>query len=287
MNEPASRFFDSQRLRLHYADWGNDSAPLLLLVHGGADHCRSWDTVARALGTHFHIVAPDLRGHGDSAWATGSSYSLSDYVYDLHGLVRHLGAERMTLVGHSMGGMISLMFTGSFPEIVTRLVVLDGMTMDPNRAAKPIHEAMNQWVAQLDAIAAHQERGYEKVEDAAARMRQLNPRLSVDQSMHLARHGTKRDAGGRLVWKFDRYQPARAPYRLSPQDHTALWARITCPTLLVRGDESFLPDPETNGSLQYFQNAQARRIAGAGHWLQHDKPDEVLDMLREFLSVGS
>ena len=63
---PTSRTFISQRLRLHYVDWGNDGAPPLILVHGGLDHCRSWDWVARRLSPRWHVIAPDLRGHGDS-----------------------------------------------------------------------------------------------------------------------------------------------------------------------------------------------------------------------------
>src|ERR1043166_9194487 len=66
---PTSRIFFSQRLRLHYVDWGNAEAPPLLLVHGGRDHCRNWDWLAERLGRDWHIIAPDLRGHGDSQWS--------------------------------------------------------------------------------------------------------------------------------------------------------------------------------------------------------------------------
>ena len=66
MPDPENRFYESQGLKLHYADWGNENAPALILVHGGRDHCRSWDLIARSLQRHFHVVAPDLRGHGDS-----------------------------------------------------------------------------------------------------------------------------------------------------------------------------------------------------------------------------
>jgi pimeloyl-ACP methyl ester carboxylesterase len=106
LSGPADLFYKSQGLRLHYADWANDAAPSLILIHGGRDHCRSWDDVARALQPHFHVVAPDLRGHGDSDWAKGSSYSLSDYLYDLTCLMRSASIHQTTIVGHSMGGMI-------------------------------------------------------------------------------------------------------------------------------------------------------------------------------------
>jgi pimeloyl-ACP methyl ester carboxylesterase len=72
-----SRVYVSQGLRLHYVDWGNPEAPPLILLHGGLDHCRNWDWVAKKLRGDFHIVAPDLRGHGDSQWSPDGYYSIT------------------------------------------------------------------------------------------------------------------------------------------------------------------------------------------------------------------
>ena len=282
---PADRFYESQGLRLHYADWGNDAAPSLILIHGGRDHSRSWDEVARALQPHFHVMAPDLRGHGDSDWAKGSSYSLSDYVYDLTCLVRSASVHQTAIVGHSMGGMIGLMYAGAYPDQVSRLAVLDGVTVLPGPPRTPIHERITEWVTQLDRIVEQKTRGYRTIAEAAERMSAHNKRLTPEQALHLASQGVKRNADGGYSWKFDEYQKARAPYRLSPDDHITLWSRITCPTLLLRGNESFLPDPETAGVLAHFRQAHLVTIAGAGHWLHHDKLDEVLNVLRPFLGV--
>lgn len=68
---PQSRFYHSRGLRLHYLDWGNESAPLLILVHGGLEHARVWDHLAPQLCADWHVVVPDLRGHGDSDWSPG------------------------------------------------------------------------------------------------------------------------------------------------------------------------------------------------------------------------
>ena len=84
---PTSHTFFSQRLRLHYVDWGNPTAPPLLMVHGGRDHCRNWDWLAERLRSRWHIIAPDLRGHGDSQWSTEGSYRMDNYVYDLAQLI--------------------------------------------------------------------------------------------------------------------------------------------------------------------------------------------------------
>jgi pimeloyl-ACP methyl ester carboxylesterase len=116
-------------------------------------------------------------------------------------------------------------------------------------------------------------------------MQGRNARLTREQAMHLATHALKRDADGGYSWKFDPYLRARAPYRLSLEDHIALWSCIACPTLLVAGGESFLPDPETAGVLGHFRQAELVKIEGAGHWLQHDKPAEIVDALKTFLAA--
>ncbi len=282
---PQARFYQSHGLRLHYTDWGNGSAPPLLLVHGGLDHSRSWDHVAQALRANFHVIAPDLRGHGDSEWAKGSSYSLADHVYDLACLVKSEGLENVAVVGHSMGGMVSLTYAGAFPEKVSRLAVLDGVTNFPARRVKPIEARIADWVGDLDKTAQRKTQRYTSVADGADRMLGRNARLTREQAMHLATHALKADADGGYSWKFDPYLRARAPYRLSLEDNIALWSRIACPTLLVAGSESFLPDPETAGVLGHFQQAELLKIEGAGHWVQHDKPAEVIDALKAFLET--
>lgn len=284
LNAPQARYYQSQGLRLHFTDWGNPQAPPLILVHGGLDHSRSWDHLAQALRANFHVVAPDLRGHGQSDWATGSSYSLADHVYDLTGLVTSASFEKVTIVGHSMGGMVSLTYTGAFPEKVSKLVVLDGVTNYPARKIKPAHVRIADWVGDLDKAAQRKIHRYASVADGAERMLHRNQHLTREQALHLATHGLKQNEDGSYSWKFDPYLRARAPYRLSLEDHVVLWSRIACPTLLVSGSESFLPDPATAGVMAHFKEAELVKIEGAGHWVQHDKPDEVLDVIEKFLA---
>ncbi len=283
MSVPESRFYTSQNLRLHYVDWGNADAPTLLLIHGGRDHCRSWDLIARALQPHYHVVAPDLRGHGDSDWTKGGSYSLPEHVYDLTRLVRIATSGKVAIVGHSMGGMVGLTYAGAFPETVSALVVLDGVVVAPNTARTPTHQRMTKWIAQLDKLEARRPRVYRTLAEAAARMSAHNARLTPELALHLATHGARRTGDGGYVWKFDPSQRAMAPHRLWPEDYFELWSRIECPTLLVNAGESMLGDPKTTGALAHFKNARAETIHGAGHWLHHDRPDETLSLMRSFL----
>src|SRR5262249_52169250 len=102
--EPESRYFTSARLRLHYLFWGDPANEPVVLVHGGRDHARSWDFVAQSLAGRYSVYALDLRGHGDSDWATGGQYRLSDHVIDLAKLVKEIGHPRVNIIAHSMGG---------------------------------------------------------------------------------------------------------------------------------------------------------------------------------------
>src|SRR5713101_4905140 len=116
--EPISHFFYSDRLKLQFWDYGQDAKPALVLVHGGLDHARNWDWVARSLREHYHVYALDLRGHGNSAWAPGALYSIAEHVLDLSVLLEIIHDFPVRLIGHSLGGGIVLSYSGVYPARV-------------------------------------------------------------------------------------------------------------------------------------------------------------------------
>ena len=286
---PTSHTYFSQRLRLHYVDWGNPDAPPLLLVHGGRDHCRSWDWVADALRQSFHIIAVDLRGHGDSAWALGSSYAIPDFVYDIEQLVRQENLAPVNIIAHSMGGAISLLYAGTYPETVAKLIAIEGVIWSPadiqKYEAKPAHVRISNWVEQLHKLAGRFPHRYETIALATARMQEANPRLSAAQALHLTIHGMHHNEDGTYSWKFDNYIRAQSPIAPTASDVATLMGRISCPTLLVGGDQSFVSDPSKNGALAQFPNAKSVIIPGAGHWVHHDNLDAFLTLTRDFLGA--
>lgn len=286
---PTSSFYVSQRLRLHFVDWGNEGAPPLLLIHGGRDHARNWDWVAHDLRRHYHVIAPDLRGHGDSAWAFGGMYAMVDFVLDIAQLLEGLQLFPITIVGHSLGGAVALQYTAVYPERVHKVVAIEGLGPPPAMIEKmtgvPAAARMQNWIDQMRKLAMRQPRRYPTPEAAIARMREENAFLSEEQARHLTLQGVQRNEDGTFSWKFDNYVRAFSPYRFDVADVRALWARITCPTLLVRGTESWASDPEKDGRLSAFQNARFVNVAGAGHWVHHDRLDDFLRVVREFLSA--
>jgi pimeloyl-ACP methyl ester carboxylesterase len=283
---PTSHFFFSQRLRLHYVDYGGGGKPLLVLVHGGRDHCRNWDRVAPALTDHYHVVAPDLRGHGDSAWAIGSQYGLSDYVLDLAQLLGTFGDPAATLVGHSLGGSIVLHYAGIFPDKALKVVAIEGLGLPPSEIKeKPVDERMQTWITTMRDLASRKSRSYDSLDEAAERMQDANPHLSADLARHLTVHGTVRQEDGRYTWKFDNYVRAWGPQGYDFKALTRLWGRIECPVLLVRGGESWASNPVTDGRAGYFRQAEYLEVEGAGHWVHHDKSAFFLEKLCGFLGL--
>ncbi len=286
---PASHSYFSQRLRLHYVDWGNAGKPPLLLIHGGRDHCRNWDWTAAALRADWHIIAPDLRGHGDSQWSPDGSYTMAGYLYDLAQLVHQQRLEPVTIVAHSLGGNIALRYAGLYPGAVKTLVAIEGLGPSParlsGRARKSIAERMDEWIREQRALAGRLPRRYPTIEDAFRRMQEENPHLSAEQARHLTVHGVNQNEDGTYSWKFDNYVRAFPPYDMSGRDIQELWARIGAPTLLLHGSESRAGDPGADGRLALFKNARAAGIERAGHWLHHDRLDEFLRLVREFLGT--
>src|ERR1044072_790893 len=153
---PTSRVYFSRRWRLHYVAWGNPTAPPLLLVHGGRDHCRNWDWVASALRRDWHVLAPDLRGHGDSQWSPDGNYSTSAYVYDLAQLIHQQELAPVTIVAHSLGGNIAIRYAGVHEARVGAWEASEGMRPWPKkvaaRSAIAIPDDKQKWIPGKRAV---------------------------------------------------------------------------------------------------------------------------------------
>ena len=285
---PTSRNYVSQRLRLHYVDWGNPEAPPLLLVHGGRDHCRNWDWVARRLRKDWHVIAPDLRGHGDSDWSKSANYSMAAYLYDLAQLIHQLKLAPVTIVGHSLGGAITVRYAGIFPETVKRIVAIEGLGRSPRSqsevAGKTMAEKMREWISSQRIAAGRQPRRYGTVEEAFARMQEQNKHLSAEQARHLTEHGVNQNEDGTFTWKFDNFVRVWLPYDMPQPDIEALWRNIACPSLLVYGKESWASDPRTDGRAAHFKDAAIVTVEGAGHWVHHDKLETFLGLIEPFIA---
>jgi pimeloyl-ACP methyl ester carboxylesterase len=282
--EPESRYYHSQRLKLHYVVWSEDDAkPPLLLIHGNRDHAHNWDGVARRLVNHYTVYAPDLRGHGDSDWAIGGQYSLPEFVLDTAALVDVLGHERLTVMGHSLGGAVALQFAGVYPHRVQKIISVEGL--GPRvLERRPAHRRMREWIAYMEQMDRRHPRRYATLDDAVQRMQEANPSLAPELARHLTLYGTRRNEDGTYSWKFDNYVRIRSPYEFNIEDARVIWNQIRCPVLLMRGAESWTGDPEEDDRASAFHDYRSVVIENAGHWVHHDQIERFLEVVSDFLS---
>lgn len=282
MTEPISRYYWSQRLKLHYAVWGDESNPPLLLIHGNRDHARTWDQVALELKREYCVYAVDLRGHGDSQWSVGSQYSLPEFVLDVAMLGRELNRNPLTVIGHSLGGAVALEYTGVFPQFVRKVVAVEGLG-PPLREPVSASSRMRSWIGQMQEFDTRTPRRYASLEGATKRMLEENPHLTLEMAQHLTLHGMRPNDDGTLSWKFDNYVRLHSPYEFNIAEAREIWNQIRCPTLLVRGSESWASDPEQDGKATAFHNYKSVLVMDAGHWVHHDQLDVFMRVVWDFL----
>lgn len=279
--EPTQKFVTSQRIPISYWDWGNEEAPPLVLVHGGKDHARQWDRIAQAFRDTYHVVALDLRGHGDSGWSPGGTYGLSDNAIDLVRVIETVGAPARVLA-HSYGGSVSLIAAGTYPEHFTRLAVLEGThSLNPRDETEMGPRWLRTWGDRIRSYEGSAARVYPTLEAAAERVAEANPRLPADFVPHLTAYAAKPVEGG-YVWKYDWWVNGRTSMEIRREELPRFWAAVECPVLHVfarHGQANQVHDAE-----KYFKDARTVFVEDAGHWLHHDQPEAALAALRPFLA---
>ncbi len=283
--EPISHFFYSDRLKLQFWDWGTENKPALVLVHGGLDHARNWDWVARALRDDYHVYALDLRGHGNSQWATGAMYNIAEHVLDVSALLDIIGEFPIYLIGHSLGGIIVLHYSGIYPSRVKKAVSIEGIGFPPNhRVHGPASERMRRWIEDVRKTESREPRAYSDLASAVQRMKQANPHLSDDVARHLTLHGTNWNSDGSIVWKFDNYARALPPYGHRMDEVAEIYSHITCPVLQFWSAEHFARGVEQDPRVTAIQNNRIVSVENAGHWVHHDQLQLFLRETKQFLA---
>jgi pimeloyl-ACP methyl ester carboxylesterase len=257
----------------------------MILVHGGLDHARNWDWVARALRDDFHVYAVDLRGHGNSQHAPGALYTIAEHVLDLSALADVINDYPIYLIGHSLGGIVSTVYTGVFPERVKKLVSIEGLGPPPNHHVHaPASQRMRRWVDGIRKTEKREPHSYPNLDAAVNRMKEANPHLSDAVARHLTLHGTNWNSDGSLIWKFDNFARPFPPFGHNIEDMREMFGQITCPVLLFWGMESWAQDPEKDGRASVIKNHKLVKVPNAGHWVHHDQLEVFLTETKKFLA---
>jgi pimeloyl-ACP methyl ester carboxylesterase len=290
MHEPRSRKIRLDTgIEYHLLEWGGDDPSLehtVVLVHGFLDLAWGWvETVQAALAGRFHVIAPDLRGHGDSDWVgAGGYYHFMDYVADLSSLVDQTARRELSLVGHSMGGTVTAYYAGAFPDRVRSLALLEGV--GPPEDPTPIPERLATWIAAWRRARSREPRRYATLADAAARLCEADSLLRPELALRLAERGTLALADGSRRFKHDPLHATRGPYPFRVAVAESFWRRISAPVLLVEGSESAFRafGEEVERRVACLAHARRELIAGAGHMVQRHQPAALGQLLADFLS---
>ncbi len=282
--QPKESFFDNEGLKIHYWEWGDSAEETFVFVHGVRDQGRSWEPfIAAVRNLDFpikHAVALDLRGHGDSEWPnTGRGYQHEDFLADLAGLLRRLDQEPLTIIGHSLGGSMALLYAGAFPEKVKRLVLLESLGPFA-RADEEVPEIIAERLKGRDYVEIPFP--YPSVEMVAKSLQKKFPLIPDQAASHMARYGTKQ-RGGCYLWKYDPVLRYRTTTALSEGQIEAFIRRIRCPILFVYGTESDFMRSIRGPRVKLFPNAKIVPIQGAGHHIPHERPEELAAVVVPFL----
>ena len=274
--EPTDSFVVANGLRFHYLEWGDRARPSVLLLHGFAQTCHSWDFVSLSLADRFHVIALDQRGHGDSEWAPDGDYSPEAQQSDIHAIVEALRLDDIILMGLSMGGRNAFTYAANHPENIRALVVVDASPENLRAGSQNIRR----FVQQEDEL--------DSLDDFVEKVRMFNPRRPISQIQGSIAHNLKQLPNGKWTWKYDRV--LRTPGgRPSPDTKTAerLWRYVDslkCPTLVVRGAASDVVALETAEQMRRrIPKGQLATVEGAGHLVMGDNPSGFERVVRAFL----
>jgi pimeloyl-ACP methyl ester carboxylesterase len=283
--EPLEKTIPADGVNLHYVDWGTEGKPPLVVLHGFSSQARYWDGFAVRMRDAFHVYCLDQRGHGDSDWA--DDYGPDAMPNDLLAFADKLGLEKFTLLGHSMGGMVSMRFAAFHPERVEALIVVDaGLRLLTGR---PVSQQDNSVTRALAKDT------FEDEEDLLAHYKSMNPALDIERARIPIMYNFRKLPDGRVTYKFDpslrnrligqspeeveRAQRAQADLEARTKD-------VKCPVLILRGELSDILMPDVaESTARAFPNAQLVEVPRTTHMIPTDDPLAFRSAVREFLGV--
>ena len=274
---PESHQIVIHRMRFHYLDWGTAGRHPILFLHGGGLNAHTWDVVCLMLRRDYHCFALDQRGHGDSEWEPTSDYSHDSQVGDVEGFLAKLQLKRPLVVGHSMGGFAALGYAVKHAETLAGLVLVDIGPELNLTGSKRIRDfiAMDRVLDSVDAF----------VERAMS----FNPRRNPTLLRRSLLHNLRQLPNGKWTWKHDPNRMSIGKNFVEERLERAKQIlddvhKITCPTLILRGDRSdVFSDENASKFAKALPHGRWLKVPNAGHTIQGDNPAGLLDALNPFL----
>src|SRR5580704_3476666 len=257
--QPTAKFLTVNGLRLRTLEWGRPGALPVVCVHGYTSSAEAFSAMARRLQDRAHIIAMDVRGHGESAWSPEGAYGYADQAGDLAALVDQLGIDRFLLIGTSMGGVISMVYAAQHAARLRGLVFND---------IGPDVEAGS---GRITGLVGSRPADFASFEEAMQYRRETSPITAarpLDDQEETARGVLRERPDGRWAWKMDpayieqriaRGAPARPP----------LWPALEalpCPTQVVWGtDSDVLSETQAKRMVATLPRGELVAVPGVGH----------------------
>jgi len=284
-------YADVRGLRIAYHTWGDPKQPAVLCLHGFLDHGRSYEDVAAPLSADYFVVAPDFRGHGHSDWiGAGGYYHFPDYFTDTYAVVEHLGLERVSIIGHSMGGSITTGVAVLLGDRVDAVMLLEGMG-PPTEDLSVAPKRLRRWAQSLrnvdckGDVAARRARRRVMADIGAAahRLTMTNPRLPRPRAERMATTFTEPVEGG-VAWRYDPLHrtPSARPFGLEEVRH--MWAAIEAPVLSLYGEHTPFSLLDIGERHQQLKSVRCAMVTAAGHNLHHDQPEVIAAAAQAWLT---
>ncbi len=290
-----SEFLPIRHLNYHVRLWGEPrpGTPPLVMVHGWMDVSASYQFVVDALKVDRHVIAPDWRGFGLTDSGGADNFWFPDYMADLDCLLDHYcGETPVDLVGHSMGGNIVMLYAGSRPARIRRLVNLEGFGL-PQTTPSQAPGRYAKWMDELKKL----HRGelalstYAELDGVARRLMKTNPRLKLDKAQWLAQHWAKLNAAGRweILGEAGHKISNAVLYRV--EEVLEIYKCISAPVLSVEAQDNSLDTwwggkftlPQYHERLKSVPNVRSTVIPDAGHMMHHDQPEILAREIEAFL----
>ncbi len=281
---PTDHWVELNRIRFHYLDWGNDHLPHVVLLHGGSLTAHTWDMAALLLRDSYHLVALDQRGHGDTGWTPDDQLGEDNsdlMLEDTRQFIEHLGYERLTLVGMSMGGMNTLRYSARHPERLDAIGIVD---IAP--------QTMREGQLEMEAFREATET-LRNFDDFLDRAMQFMPHRAPEHLRYSLTHSLKQVPDG-FTWKQD-HRP-RPGMEMGDEERAAdrearaeaMWAdfrALQSPTLLFRGADSKIVSQEgAERAAEALRDGRLVVIPAATHNVHSDNPKDFARELDAFLS---
>ena len=268
-----SHFVEANGVKLHYLEYGTAGQRPMLCVHGGAAHAHWFDFVAPGLTPNHHVYSMDLRGHGDSARAEPHTYAWHTFSDDVNAVAEKLDLRDYVLVGHSMGGMVSLVHAVAHPGRIGALVIIDSVMLMPMER-----------VNRMRAFGEKPAKGYATQEELVARYRLEGGEKQMaapDVLRRMAMHSSRQNADGQWQHKADRGVYANFKQIAG----MPLWEKVKVPALVIRGgahSPRFTPEllAEIHARAPQVQVAE---VGASDHHVTLDNPQGFVDVVQQFL----